>query len=162
MDFRVTSAPMHRIALVLAVLVLSLAPAGLAHAQLGGPNVPTPLQEPPPAPPPIENDLEDEGLSSLQQLMIFAAALLVLGIIAFVILRDAKRAAPADNRRAKHAGGGGDTGSATKKAKGAPGMPATAVDTSASALRARERQRAKRAKAKAKAARNQRKRNRPR
>jgi len=161
MDFRVTSAPMHRIVLVLAVFALSLAPAGLAQAQIGGPNVPTPLTEPPP-PPPVENDLDDEGLSSLQQLMIFGGAILVLGVIAFAILRDAKRAAPADNRRARNAGGGGDTGSATKKVKGAPGMPATAVDTSASALRARERQREKRAKAKAKAVRNQRKRNRPR
>ena len=64
---------MHRIALVLAVLALSLAPAGLAQAQLGGPNVPTPLTEPPP-PPPVDNDLDDEGLSALQQLLIFGGA----------------------------------------------------------------------------------------
>jgi hypothetical protein len=153
---------MRRLLVVLAISVLvAFAPAGLAHAQLGGPQVPTPLTEPPPPPPTIDNELEDEGLSGLQQAMIFAGAALVLALIGFAILRDAKRAAPADDRRARNAGGGGDTGRTTKKAKGAPGMPATAVDTSASALRARERQRAKRAKAKAKAARNQRKRNRP-
>jgi hypothetical protein len=153
---------MSRILVVLVILALSFAPAGLAQAQIGGPNVPTPLTEPPPPPPTIDNNLEDEGLSGLQQAMIFAAAALVLALIGWAILRDANRAAPADDRRARHAGGGGDTGKTTKKAKGAPGMPATAIDTSASALRARERQRAKRAKAKAKAARNQRKRNRPR
>lgn len=153
---------MHRILVVLAISVLvALTPAGLAQAQLGGPQVPTPLTEPPPPPPTIDSDLDDEGLSGLQQAMIFAGAALVLALIGFAILRDAKRAAPADDRRARNAGGGGDTGRTTKKVRGAPGMPATAVDTSASALRARERQRAKRAKAKAKAARNQRKRNRP-
>ena len=152
---------MSRILAVLVILALSFAPAGLAQAQLGGPQVPTPLTEPPPPPPTVDNELEDEGLSGLQQAMIFAGAALVLALIGYAILRDAKRAAPADDRRARHAGGGGDTGKTTKKAKGAPGMPATAVDTSASALRARERQRAKRAKAKAKAARDQRKRNRP-
>jgi hypothetical protein len=153
---------MSRILAVLVILALvAVAPAGLAQAQIGGPNVPPPLTEPPPPPPTIDNDLEDEGLSGLQQAMIFAAAALVLALIGYAILRDARKAAPADNRRARQAGGGGDTGKTTKKAKGAPGMPATAVDTSASALRARERQRAKRAKAKAKAARDQRKRNRP-
>ena len=153
---------MSRIMAVLVILFLvAVAPAGLAQAQIGGPNVPTPLTEPPPPPPTVDNELEDEGLSGLQQAMIFAGAALVLVLIGWAILRDANRAAPADNRRARHAGGGGDTGKTTKKAKGAPGMPAAAVDTSASALRARERQRAKRAKAKAKAARDQRKRNRP-
>jgi hypothetical protein len=152
---------MSRVLAVLVILALSFAPAGLAQAQLGGPQVPTPLTEPPPPPPTVDNELEDEGLSGLQQAMIFAAAALVLALIGYAILRDAKRAAPADDRRATHAGGGSDTGKTTKKVKGAPGMPATAVDTSASALRARERQRAKRAKAKAKAARDQRRRNRP-
>jgi len=146
---------MHRIALVLAILTLGLVPAGVAHAQIGGPqNVPTPLTEPPP-PPPVENDLDDEGLSSLQQLMIFGAAILVLGLIAFVILRDARRAAgPAKPTRKSTPGGTGP------KAAAAHGPAASG--SSASAERARERERAKRAKAKAKAVRNQRKRNRPR
>ena len=153
---------MHRTPVMLVILALCFAPAGPAHAQIGGPEVPTPLTEPPPPPPTIDNELEDEGLSALQQAMIFGAAALVLALIGYAIMRDAKRAAPADDRRARNAGGGGDTGKTSKKVKGAPGVPATAVDTSASALRARERQRAKRAKAKAKAARDQRKRNRPR
>ena len=153
-ELRVTSAPMHRIAVLLAVLAASFAPAGVAQAQLGGPNVPTPLTEPPP-PPPVQNDLDDEGLSSLQQALIFGAALLVLGVIALVIVRDARRSAPV----AKHP---------RKATPGRPGPKSTAVSggaltgTSASAVRARERQRAKRAKAKARAARQQRKRNRPR
>ena len=148
-------AAMHRIALVLAVLATSLAPPALAHAQLGGPNVPAPLTEPPP-PPPVDSGLEDEGLSSLQQLLIFVAAGLVLAVVGFVIVRDAKRAAPDATPQRK-------SSPATPGAKAAVGGGgAAATDTSASAVRARERQRAKRAKAKAKAARQQRKRNRPR
>ncbi len=146
---------MHRIAVLLAVLAVSLAPAGLAQAQLGGPNVPTPLTEPPPPPPVQENDLGDEGLSSLQQALIFGAAMLVLGVIAFVIVRDARRSAPAEKHPRKGAPGG--PGSKTAAVSGG-----ALTDTSASAVRARERQRAKRAKAKAKSAREQRKRNRPR
>lgn len=146
---------MHRIALVLAILAMCLAPAGVAQAQLGGPNVPTPLTEPPP-PPPVDGDLDDEGLSSLQQFLIFAAAGLVLVAIAFVIVRDAKRAAPTDKPERKSA-----AAAPGAKAGAAGGGTAVATDTSASAVRARERQRAKRAKAKAKAARQQRKRNRP-
>ena len=73
---------MHRILVVLAISVLvAFAPAGLAQAQLGGPQVPTPLTEPPPPPPTIDSDLDDEGLSGLQQAMIFAGAALVLPMI---------------------------------------------------------------------------------
>ncbi len=154
---------MHRIVAVLAVLALWIAPAGVAQAQLGGPNVPTPLQEPPPPPPVVDNDAGDEGLSGLQQLLIFGAAIAVLGLIAYVILRDAKRAAPGDERPRKSTGGGGPPGKPSgARAKG--GAPATiaASEASASAIRARERQQAKRAKAKARAVREQRKRNRPR
>ncbi|MDQ3724237.1 MAG: hypothetical protein M3376_14500 [Actinomycetota bacterium] len=145
---------MNRIVVVLAILALSLAPAGLAQAQLGGPSVPTPLTEPPP-PPPVENDLDDGGLSGLQQLLIFGAAALVLGVIGFVIVRDARRAAPVGNRSYK-GGAAGSPGPGAKN-RGGVGAPPTTI----SELRARERQQAKRAKAKAKAARHQRKRNRP-
>ncbi len=155
---------MQRIAVVLAILALSLMPAGLAQAQLGGPNVPTPLQEPPPAPPPVDNDPGDEGLSGLQQVLIFAGAGLVLAVIGFVIVRDARRAAPTDTRpgqASRSPAGAGGTASRAKAKGGAPSTVA-AADNSASAVRARERQQAKRAKAKAKAVREQRKRNRPR
>jgi len=164
--FRVTSAFMHRIVVVFAILALSFAPAGLAHAQLGGPNVPTPLQEPPP-PPPVDNDPGDEGLSTVQQLLIFVGAGLVVAVIGFVIVRDARKAAPPDPRPGKSAKSGGAAGgsspTAKARAKAKGGAPATvaATDNSASVARARERQQAKRAKTKAKAVREQRKRNRP-
>lgn len=154
---------MHRILVVLAISgLVALAPAGLAQAQLGGPQVPTPLTEPPPPPPTIDDELEDEGLSGLQQAMIFAGAALLLGLIAFAIMRDAKRAAPVDEKPTRKKAPEPSAGNVPRhKAKGAPAAAAAASDTSASAVRARERERAKRAKAKAKAARNQRKRNRP-
>jgi hypothetical protein len=154
---------MSRILVVLAISVLlAVAPAGLAQAQLGGPQVPTPLTEPPPPPETIDSDLDDEGLSGLQQAMIFAGAALVLALIGFAILRDAKRAAPVDDKPARRKAADPAAGNVPRhKAKGAPAAAAAASDTSASAVRARERERAKRAKAKAKAARNQRKRNRP-
>jgi len=154
---------MHRIVVVLAILALSFAPAGLAHAQLGAPNVPTPLQEPPP-PPPVDNDLGEEGLSGFQQALIFVGAGLVLAGIGFVIVRDARKSAAPDPRAGKGAksGAGKAPPSAKPKPKGNPAAVAAVTDSSASAIRARERQQAKRAKAKAKAVRDQRKRNRPR
>ena len=154
---------MQRTIVVLAISVLvAFAPAGVAHAQLGGPQVPTPLTEPPPPPPTVDSDLDDEGLSGLQQAMIFAGAALVLALIAYAIMRDARRAAPVDDKPARKSSPAPPGGDAPRhKAKGSPATAAAASDTSASAARARERERAKRAKAKAKAARNQRKRNRP-
>jgi hypothetical protein len=150
---------MHRILAMLAVVALSLVPAGAAHAQIGGPNAPTPLTQPDP-PPPVKTDLGDEGLTSWQQTLIFVAAGLVLAGIGFVIVRDARRAAPVQRRSGK--AGGGRPGGTAAGAKARGGAPAAAVDNSAGAARARERQQAKRAKAKAKAVREQRKRNRPR
>ena len=154
---------MHRILVVLLIVgLVGVAPAGLAHAQLGGPQVPTPLTEPPPPPPTLDNELEDEGLSGLQQAMIFAGAALVLALIAYAILRDARRAAPVEDKPARKSSPDPPAGNVPRhKAKGSPAAAAAASDTSASAMRARERERAKRAKAKAKAARDQRKRNRP-
>jgi hypothetical protein len=131
---------MHRLAAALAVLCVALAPLPVAQAQIG-PNVPAPLTEPPP-PPPAPTKFDDGGLSTLQQVLIFGAAALVLALIAFVIVRDARRAAPADDHpRGSSSGPSGATGAARS---------------------ARERERQQRAKRqKAKAARRQRKRNRP-
>jgi hypothetical protein len=67
----------------------------------------------PPAPPPqpttpeepqnsIGND--DDGLSSTQQLLIGLSAIVLLGGIAWAILRDAHRAAPVDPRDIRHRG----------------------------------------------------------
>ena len=129
---------MRRSLIVLVALVLSLAPCAVAAAQLG-PNVPDPLvQEPPPPPPSVNSDAEDDGgLSTLQLVLIFGGAMAVLAFIAWVILRDARRAAPVAEGRA-HA---------------SSGKPQ---------LSARERERLQRQRRdKAKAARQQRKRNRP-
>ncbi|HUR86595.1 MAG TPA: hypothetical protein VMY78_14730 [Solirubrobacteraceae bacterium] len=128
---------MRRPAILLAVVLLSLAPCSIATAQLG-PNVPAPLtQEPPPPPPTVNSDAGDDGgLSTLQLVLIFGSAMVVLAGIAWIILRDARRAAPVQEGRAHAA--------ATKQG-----------------LSARERERRQRQRRdKAKAARQQRKRNR--
>ena len=135
-------APVPRIAVLLAILLLGLAAAPLAQAQIG-PNVPQPLTEEPP-PPPAPQKFDEGGMSTLQKVLIFGSAALVLAAIAFVIVRDARRAAPVDER--PHGGG----------SSGASGGAGSAAKS------ARERERQQRAKrAKAKAARQQRKRNRP-
>ena len=126
---------------MLVILLVGLMPLSAAQAQIG-PNVPAPLTEDPAPPPPAPDDFDDGGLSTLQTLLIFGAAALVLGTIAFVIVRDARRAAPPDER---------PRATAASTGEGAVG----------SAKSARERERQQRARrAKAKAARNQRKRNR--
>jgi hypothetical protein len=127
----------RRLAIVLAALVLPLAAAPIAGAQLG-PNAPAPLtQNPPPPPAPANsNATDDGGLSTLQLVLIFGSAMLVLAAIAWVILRDAHRAAP---------------------------VPERSHDPAEQKLSARERERRQRQRRdKAKAARQQRKRNRPR
>lgn len=136
---------MHRLAAALVILAFCLTPVSLAQAQIG-PNVPSPLVEPPPPPPPPpSNAFDDQGMSTLQKVLIFGSAVLVLGAIAFVIVRDARRAAPPDER--PHSSGSGN-------AKGG---------ASGTARSARERERQQRAKrAKAKHARQQRRHNRPR
>ena len=139
----VTSAPMHRLVALLVILVVGLVPAAVARAQIG-PNVPEPLTEPPPPPPPAPTKFDEGGLSTLQKVLIFGAAALVLGGIAYVIVRDARRAAPTDER--SHGSGSGGSKAAAGKAK--------------SATERKREQRAKRSKAKQ--VRNQRKRNRPR
>ncbi len=127
---------MRRTAIVIVALVLSPASCPVAAAQLG-PQAPTPLtQGDEPAPPVNENADDDGGLSTLQMALIFGSAMAVLAAIAWVILRDAHRAAPVDERPA----------------------PRTQRKLSA---RERERQQRQR-RGRAKAARRQRKRNRPR
>jgi hypothetical protein len=138
---------MHRIALVAAVLLACLLPAGVAHAQFGAPTAPQQLTQPPPAPA-QDNDVDDGGLSALQIVLIIGGAVAVLALIAFVIVRDARRAAPVEDHPRRDGPG---------KSSGGP-----AKNASMSEIRARERQQAKRQKAKAKQVRAQRKRNRPR
>jgi hypothetical protein len=133
---------MHRVAAVLVIVFMGLVPLSVAHAQIG-PNVPTPLTQDPQPPPAPPAKFEDKGLSTFQKVLIFGAAALILVAIATVIVRDARRAAPVDERSRR---------ARSHDHKGA----------SSAARAARERERQQRAKkAKAKAARNQRKRNRP-
>jgi hypothetical protein len=123
---------------LLAALVLALAAPMSATAQLGPTNVPAPLtqtDDPPTAAAPVD---EDNGLSTWQLVLMLGGAIGVVAVIAWVIMRDAHRAAPAPAR----------------------GRVTDPVATTKSA-RERERERARK-RSKAKAARNQRKRNRPR
>ena len=127
---------MRRLAIALITLLLSLAPAPVAAAQVG-PTAPSPLTQNEPPPAPTNPDASDDGgLSTLQLVLIFGSAMGILAVIAWVILRDAHRAAPVQERHHTPA---------EKK------------------LSARERERRQRQRRdKAKAARQQRKRNRPR
>lgn len=142
---------MHRIALFAAILALCLVPVGTAQAQFGAPNAPDGLTTPPPPPPQEADRFDDGGLSTLQIVLIFGGAALVLALIAFVIVRDAHRAAPAGDRPRR------DGSSAATAKSGGP-----AHNSSMAEIRARERAQAKRAKSKAKNVRQQRKKNRPR
>jgi hypothetical protein len=144
---------MHRIALLAAILVLCLVPAGVAQAQFGAPQAPQQLTQPPPPPPPEAEKFDDGGLSTLQIVLIFGGATLVLALIGFVIVRDARRRAPVDEKPRRD-------GSVPARARAGGGGPAH--NSSMAEIRARERQQAKRAKSKAKNVRQQRKKNRPR
>jgi hypothetical protein len=131
------------IAALLAALLLGVAVPTLATAQLGPTNVPAPLTQTDDS----EEDVapeEDTGLTTLQLVLIFGAAVGVVGVIGFVIMRDARHAAPAAQR----------AGAKAAAAAGGPGARNKST-------REREREHARK-RSKAKAARNQRKRNRPR
>jgi hypothetical protein len=136
-----------RLAAMLAVLALGLAMPAVATAQLGPTNVPDGLKAPDPSQTPRGTvDDGDDGLSTLQLVLIFGCAIVVISAIAFVIVRDARSAAP--SRR------GGPS-----SAKGSGSQPG--VKGSGKSAREREREQAAKRK-KAKAARDQRKHNRPR
>jgi hypothetical protein len=132
-----------RVAVLLAILLLGLAAPAVAAAQLGPQNVPPSLAEPE-----EEEQVqaeEDTGLTTRQLVLIFGAAVGVLALTAWFIMRDARGAAPASER------------GRASSAAGVPETPATAKKSA----RERERERARK-RNKAKAVRNQRKRNRPR
>ena len=140
---------MKHIAIVLAALLLALCAPVAATAQLGPTNVPPALTTPEEQEDATPFD-EDTGLSTLQLVLIFGGAITVIGLIAWVIMRDARTAAPEAGRG--HARGGSVASSASGGGGG-----------SAKAKSAREREREKQRKRnKAKAQRNQRKKNRPR
>ena len=88
-----------RLLVLLAVCSLSLAlpAAGLAQDNPFGPIPQAPPEQPPPVQAP--DDPNEDGLKDWQQLLIGAAGIVLLGGIAWAILRDARQAAPADDRR---------------------------------------------------------------
>ena len=138
---------MKHIAIVLAALLLALCAPAAATAQLAPTDVPPALTTPDEQADPTPFD-EDTGLSTLQLVLIFGGAIAVIGLIAWVIMRDARTAAPEAGRG--HARGGSVAASASGGG-------------SAKAKSAREREREKQRKRnKTKAQRNQRKKNRPR
>jgi len=135
-----------RLAAVLAALLLCLATPSAAVAQLGPQNVPDALTQDDSDRETINLD-EDGGFSSLQIALTFGGAIVIVSLIAWLILRDARgKAAPGQRGRTSSstAGGGAVAASAAKKS-----------------AREREREQARK-RAKAKAVRDQRKRNRPR
>jgi hypothetical protein len=132
-----------RLAALLAALALGLAVPAPALAQFGPTNVPAPLTQTDDSDDEVAPE-EDTGLTTLQLVLIFGAAIGVIGLIGYVIMRDARHAAPAAAR-------------ASAKAAAAAGGSAP----KSKSAREREREKARK-RNKAKAARNQRKRNRPR
>ncbi len=85
----------------LACILALLAPSA-ALAQGGGAFQPIP-QAPPQQPTtvaPDQRNQDEEGLSSTQQLLIVLSALVLMGGIAWAIMRDARNAAPAEARSA--------------------------------------------------------------
>jgi hypothetical protein len=133
-----------RVCVLVLALLLGLAVPTIASAQFGPTNVPAPLTAPdtPQDAHPFE---QDTGLSTLQLVLMFGGAIAIVSGIAWFIMRDAHRAAPASQR-------GGAPASSAASATGSP---------KAKSARERERERARK-RNKAKAARNQRRRNRPR
>ncbi|HEV7808479.1 MAG TPA: hypothetical protein VGO80_21915 [Solirubrobacteraceae bacterium] len=133
---------MKRISIILVALLLGLAAPTLATAQLGPQNVPPSLTQ---TDDPDSTAFEqDTGLSTRQLVLIFGGAFAIIAFIAWFIMRDAHRAAPASERgRVGESSGAG-----------------TARSSNAKSAREREREKARK-RNKAKAARNQRKRNRP-
>ncbi len=138
---------MRRVTALLVVLLLGLSLPALASAQLGPTNIPAPLTTPDPSQQPQTPFEQDTGLSTLQIVLIFGAAIGLIAVISWFIVRDAHSAAPANER-----------GASTATSAGAPRAPGEPKNKSA---RERERERARK-RNKAKAARNQRKRNRSR
>jgi hypothetical protein len=108
-----------RIAVAVTAICISLAGAELtpaAFAQGASPfqGLPAPQAQPStttvapttvaPTPSPTTASTSNGGLSTLAQASIFAGAVLLIGVIAFVIMRDARRAAPVKARDVAIAG----------------------------------------------------------
>ncbi|HEX8158845.1 MAG TPA: hypothetical protein VF526_15780 [Solirubrobacteraceae bacterium] len=88
---------MRALAVVIATVILSFGPATIAAAQLG-PRAPAPLTQQEPPPPPEAPKVDEGGLSTLQKILIFGSAGAVLVLIGWLIVRDAHKAAPVQER----------------------------------------------------------------
>ncbi len=77
---------------------LALALPGAAAAQFGVPPDPSPAEPTVTQQPQAPTRVQDDGLDSWQQLLIGLAGFVLLGGIAWAIVRDARSAAPADAR----------------------------------------------------------------
>lgn len=84
------------VALLAVSALVGFAPPAAAQSNPFGPLPPAP-QDPPPVPAP-PRQADEQGLAKWQQALILVAALVVLGGIAWAIVRDARQAAPADAR----------------------------------------------------------------
>jgi hypothetical protein len=134
---------MSRLTILLSTLALLAgagAPAALAQDNPFGPIPPAPPEQPAPAEEEDDDNAspfgEDEGITERQQLLIIlGGGILVVGI-AWFILRDARRSAPAETRQSVEEGG-----------------------TTSRGTRKPQQQRVSQGRAKAKAARQARKRN---
>jgi hypothetical protein len=87
-----------RRALVLAVLALATAPAGVAHAQ-GNPIAPLPQAAPDTTtvvqtPSNNTSSTDDSGLGTAGDILLYGTGLLLLLGIAWLVVRDARRRAP--------------------------------------------------------------------
>jgi hypothetical protein len=85
------------LAVIVVTVILSFGPAMVAGAQLG-PNAPSPLTQPEPPPPPEAPKMDEGGLSTLQKILIFGSAGAILVLIGWLIVRDAHKAAPVEER----------------------------------------------------------------
>jgi amino acid transporter len=106
---RLTAAPLAAAATAICIALAGgeLAPAALAQSanpfyqQLATPQTPTTVTT---TPAPTTASTSNGGLSTLAQLSIVAGAIALIAVIAFVIMRDARRAAPVKARDAAIAG----------------------------------------------------------
>jgi predicted lipid-binding transport protein (Tim44 family) len=88
-----------------APLALAAVPqASSPYQQLVSPQTQQPTTPVAPTPSPTSSSTSNGGLSTGAQVAIFAGALLLIGVIGFVIMRDARRAAPVKARDVAIAG----------------------------------------------------------
>jgi hypothetical protein len=104
---------------LLVILLLGAALAAPAAAPAQDPFDPVapqaPPQQPAPAPVPVQED--EEGLSRWQELLIGGAGLVLLLGIGWAIVRDARHAAPVEDRRGAPEAAGRARGSRRPKAR---------------------------------------------